>query len=153
MRFAMKGLAGWLAGMAVLLSATSLAAAQAVAASPQAVKVVNPASSPVPVSGSVSVTDLPLDASGNLRTSTAPDTTVYTYVTLTAYPCYTGVAAGVPGDFCDNSNYKRMAESLATLSSEGYSVISILPVAGPDTPYLVYTLKAPASSKTKPAAP
>jgi hypothetical protein len=111
---------------------------------------VNVTNSPLGVSGTVDVSNLPLDANGNVRTSVAPDTTQYQFLSITAMQVSGRVCINSYGaDFCtyNGTQYVPIEQTLATLSAQGYELVSVVSAGlfgGVQTEnQMVYTLKLP----------
>jgi hypothetical protein len=111
--------------------------------------------SSLPVTGTVDVSNLPLDVNGNVRTSVAPDTTQYQFLSIVALQGNCSNSYGL--DFCTYNGTENVPieQTLTTLSSQGYELLSIVPVyftSGSDIEML-YTLKAPATGAHRKASP
>ena len=110
---------------------------------------VNVTNSPLGVSGTVDVSNLPLDANGNVRTSVAPDTTQYQFLSITAMQVSTGCVNSYGADFCtyNGTQYVPIEQTLTTLSAQGYELVSVVSAGlfqGVQTEnQMVYTLKLP----------
>jgi hypothetical protein len=104
--------------------------AQKSPAKTQPVRVVNTAKNPVP-------------------TFAAPDTTQYQFQSIVAFQGGAGCANNYGNDYCtfNGSQNVRIEQTLTTLSSQGYELVSVAPIpsgaAGIASTYVLYTLRAP----------
>jgi hypothetical protein len=145
----------------IMLVLVSLVHAQKTSA-PQPVNVVNVPSvtvsnSSLPVSGNVQVTNLPLDANGNLKTASANNASgVFEFTHIVFNICDPNPVSGwsTHMDLCpvDANNPTPADTVLGTLSSQGWELISVaafswnpcpLCTAQPITPGVLYTFRRP----------
>jgi hypothetical protein len=99
---------------------------------------------PLPVSGTVTVENLPLDANGNVLVDVARDMTQYQFQSIVALQCVTTNGC----DFCTGSENTPIEQMLPTLSSRGYELVSVVPISagiGSINAAMSYTLTAPLS--------
>jgi len=98
----------------------------------------------MPVTGTVTAGNLPLDANGNVRTSVAPATTKYQFKTLLIYQC--SLVNGVP-DLCVTGTGESVETVLDSYSTQGYELFAIVPYSpgggGCVNCGMAYTLRAP----------
>jgi hypothetical protein len=103
------------------------------------------ANTPLPVTGTVTAGNLPLDTNGNVRTSVAPDTTQYQFQSILGQEV-AGCTNSYGPDFCAyvNGLPVPIEQVLATLSSQGYEFVSVIPIqTGGTNVNVLYTLRAP----------
>jgi len=95
----------------------------------------------LPVTGSVTVGNLPLDSRGNVLVTVASDTVQYQFQSIFALPCAdtTGIL-----DFCTGPQSDiPIEQTLTTDSSQGYELVSVVPTPQYNNsgPAMLYTLR------------
>ena len=98
---------------------------------------VNVTNTSVPVSGTVDVGNLPLDAQGNVRVSEAPQSAQLDFTHLLVEVCTQN-----PLDFCRSNNFIDVDAALANFSQQGWRLVEVefIPV---NTGRVLYTLSRP----------